>query len=251
MADMLGDDAFAKLPNAADPAAANTQAIQAVRNAPSNIAPTPFLLAIVRQESDDQHFNVPPGGGLDSYVVLGLDRNDQNFPDRITSRGYGLGQYTLFYHPPQASDLTDFIVNVNGNVSQAYAELRDKFDHFVAGPTDTASDRIAEQGNGPLRLCIYATDDARYMRDCVNCARTVKTVNISCTPPDPTPFYTGASPADVYQVTQYYRNTSYTGVPDRAGFGCDWPYATRRYNGSGVNSYHYQTHILLNLAKGV
>ena len=38
------------------------------------------------------------------------------------------------------------------------------------------------------------------------------------------------------------------GVPDRAEFGCDWPYAVRRYNGSGPDSYHYQTTILLKLA---
>jgi len=28
---------------------------------------------------------------------------------------------------------------------------------------------------------------------------------------------------------------------------CDWPYAVRRYNGSGLNSYHYQAKILLNV----
>jgi hypothetical protein len=36
-------------------------------------------------------------------------------------------------------------------------------------------------------------------------------------------------------------------VPDRAKLGCDWPYAVRRYNGSGVNSYHYQYQVLQRL----
>jgi hypothetical protein len=30
----------------------------------------------------------------------------------------------------------------------------------------------------------------------------------------------------------------------RAEIPCDWPYAVRRYNGSGINSYHYQVRIL-------
>jgi hypothetical protein len=39
-------------------------------------------------------------------------------------------------------------------------------------------------------------------------------------------------------------------VPDRKQFGCDWPYAARRYNGSGVNSYHYQAQVLLRILNG-
>jgi hypothetical protein len=50
-------------------------------------------------------------------------------------------------------------------------------------------------------------------------------------------------------VDQYYPTADYSGVPDRAEFLCDWPYAVRRYNGSGVDSYHYQTHVLLNLLR--
>jgi hypothetical protein len=39
------------------------------------------------------------------------------------------------------------------------------------------------------------------------------------------------------------------GVPDRAAFGWDWPYAVRRYNGGGVDSYHYQAQVLLRFVK--
>jgi hypothetical protein len=39
-------------------------------------------------------------------------------------------------------------------------------------------------------------------------------------------------------------------VPDRADFQCDWPYAVRRYNGGGPNSFNYQAIILLNLLEG-
>jgi hypothetical protein len=29
-----------------------------------------------------------------------------------------------------------------------------------------------------------------------------------------------------------------------------WPYAVRRYNGAGVNSYHYQAQVLLRVLNG-
>ena len=38
-------------------------------------------------------------------------------------------------------------------------------------------------------------------------------------------------------------------VPARATLGCDWPYAVRRYNGGGVNSYHYQYEVLQRLVR--
>jgi hypothetical protein len=37
-------------------------------------------------------------------------------------------------------------------------------------------------------------------------------------------------------------------VPVRKNIGCDWPYAIRRYNGAGINSYHYQAKVLKNLS---
>jgi hypothetical protein len=38
-------------------------------------------------------------------------------------------------------------------------------------------------------------------------------------------------------------------VPERATLGCDWPYAVRRYNGSGVDSYRYQYQVLGRLTR--
>lgn len=60
-----------------------------------------------------------------------------------------------------------------------------------------------------------------------------------------TPFYTGAT--GTYEATPYYRAAPVTSVPARVDFGCDWPYAVRRYNGSGVNSYWYQSLVLNHL----
>jgi hypothetical protein len=49
--------------------------------------------------------------------------------------------------------------------------------------------------------------------------------------------------------TDYHPETRYLRVPDRAKLGCDWPYAVRRYNGAGVNSYHYQYQVLQRLTR--
>ncbi len=127
------------------------------------------------------------------------------------------------------------------NVQKAYAELRDKFDRFVAGPASRADDRTVEHSLLPLRLCKYPPGEPRYLRDCPNCALPARKVNIVRGPP----VYAGASIS--YQPDQYYPSANYAGVPDRADFPCDWPYAARRYNGSGNDSFHYQTRVLLNL----
>jgi hypothetical protein len=60
-----------------------------------------------------------------------------------------------------------------------------------------------------------------------------------------TPLFRGSS--NVYAATPEYSKASYPDAPVRANVGCDWPYATRRYNGAGVNSYHYQVRVLLHL----
>ena len=126
----------------------------------------------------------------------------------------------------------------------AAGELSEKFETFVNGPTpgQQAEDRLAEIGSGVLRRCRYAADDARYMLDCVRCAAESR-LNIGVT----TPLHPKTT--DTLQPTQYHPETSYTNVPDRAKLGCDWPYAVRRYNGSGVNSYHYQFEVLQRLTR--
>jgi hypothetical protein len=135
------------------------------------------------------------------------------------------------------------MVDPTGNLSMAMGELRGKFDRFVNGPTSgtRADDRIAEAGSGPLRECRFERTDPRFLRDCQACLREATSTDIAVG----TPFYARSSGA-----MQYYKKLPYRGVPRRKDIPCDWPYAARRYNGSGVNSYHYQTIVLLNLLKG-
>jgi peptidoglycan hydrolase-like protein with peptidoglycan-binding domain len=243
MAAMLADDAFTKLPSSQNPAADNAKAMAAISAVNSTLAPTPFIAAIVVQESDSAHFLVPAHGDEDNFVSIGLDRNNKSAPDQITSRGYGIGQYTIFHHPPRPEELHDFILDPVRNVQKAYVELRGKLDNFVVGNSG-AADRAAEHPSLPLRLCRYANSDQRYMRNCKACAEQVGKLDIT----RGMPAYDGASIS--YQPTQYYPAADYHGVPDRAAFLCDWPYAMRRYNGDGVNSFHYQARVLLDLLSG-
>ena len=240
----LADPLVPRLPRSDDPVAANRAALASVADIASKTAPTPFLLATFRQESGSQHYVVPESKqDADTFVSIGLDHNGPS-PDQVTSRGYGLGQYTLFHHPPRAEEVRDVITDPIRNVQTAFAELRDKFDHFIVGPSDTADDHQAEHPMLSLRLCRYGPDDARYMRACKDCALAAAKVDISAG----TPLYDGST--QTYGQAKYYSDPSYIGVPDRATFLCDWPYAVRRYNGGGPDSFNYQAKILLNLLSG-
>lgn len=238
---LLADERATKLPNHSDPAAANRAALARLANAGSTIAPVPFLFAIFAQESGSEHYAVPAGAAdQDDYVTLGLDCNS-DAPDEVTSRGYGLGQYTIFHHPPRADELALFIADPLRNAEKASDRLRDKFDNFIVGKTaDTrADDRAAEHPEISLRLCRYPRTDQRYMTACSNCAHEVGKVDIG---PD-RPLYPDAS--QTYGEAPHDAEPAYRNVPDRAAFLCDWPYAVRRYNGSGPDSFNYQACVLL------
>jgi hypothetical protein len=245
---MMREENFPKLPRSANPAAANAEVVSSLHDNPDLDVPTPFLIAMLRQESDLQHFRVPAGNDEDSYLTVGLDRNSKkvNADVAITSRGYGAGQYTLFHHPARADEVQDFMLDPVGNVSKAAEEYRSKFDRFVNGPTSgtRADDRIAEAGAGLLRECKFARTDSKFMRDCQACLQALPKTTIR----SGDAFYAGSS--GVFAKTQYYKTESYSAIPLRSKVPCDWPYASRRYNGAGVNSYHYQTRVLRNVLKG-
>ena len=243
IAAMLADTQYATLPESRDPAGDNARALAAVRSQIASRAPALYVAAIARQESGGRQYAVPHGEDEDAFVTVGLDRNNPAYPDEITSRGYGIGQYTLFHHPPTPAEMRDLINDPLGNVQSIYEQLRKKFDRCVVGPDDRADDRVAEHPLLPLRLCRYPSADARYLNDCANCARAARKVRIE----PGMPVYVGARLC--YEPDQYYASASASldGVPDRADFLCDWPYAVRRYNGSGVNSFQYQARVLRNL----
>ena len=242
--DILANHRVPRLPRSDDPARANRETWTAVRRLVGLPVPRPFLLAILLQESGGQHFRTPTAPDADDFIVVGLDRNDAGHPDRITSRGYGIGQYTLFHHPPRDDEVESLMLDPARNVDRAVRELDDKFHSFVNGatPSAQADDRIEEFGRGPLRRCRYRDDDPRYMADCVRCAGE-HLMDIG----PAAPLHPGTS--ETLEPTPYHAETAYDKVPDRSKLGCDWPYAVRRYNGSGVNSYHYQYRVLQRLSR--
>jgi hypothetical protein len=108
---MLDDPNIPALPKAADPVAENRKIVPTLQPLPSPAVPIPFLLGILTQESGLKHFNEPPAGDEDRYIVVGLDTNAAD-KTRVTARGYGAGQYTLFHHPPRPKEVTDFMLDV-------------------------------------------------------------------------------------------------------------------------------------------
>ena len=238
------DPGVPALPSVANPVDENRRILTQLKERPPADVPTPFLLAILKQESDLKHFHEPSGSDEDTFIVVGLDTGTGQ-DHVITSRGYGAGQYTLFHHPPAAHEVKDLMLDVEKNVQRASLELRDKFDHFVNGGTAgmRADDRIAEAGSGPLRLCKFSREDGRFFKDCRQCIADAGTHDIVA---GITPLFAGAP--SFYHPTALRANfTEYADVPVRSAMQCDWPYAVRRYNGGGMDSYHYQAQVLLNL----
>lgn len=243
IAEMLDDAAYPKLPDAADPAAANREAVQVIADMPADRVPPPWLIAILTQETGLLQYAVPRApGDQDGFVILGTDLDPAD-PNVIRSRGYGIGQYTLFHHPPRPEEIAGFISNPQANVGRAVSVLRDKFDHFVAGPA-TADDRIAEAGTGPLRECVFPPGDPKHKRACKECIAAAGTRDIAMG----TPVFPGASL--LWQPSPpAHPESGYSGVPRREQIPCDWPYAVRRYNGGGINSFHYQAKVMKHLAE--
>lgn len=96
---IVSDGRVGKIPASDDSLGDDRRAVDAIGAIANQPAPTPFNVAIVRQESGGAHFHVPHDGDEDRFVIVGLDHNDAN-KDHITSRGNGIGQSTLFNHPP-------------------------------------------------------------------------------------------------------------------------------------------------------
>ena len=243
ISDMLDEPDLPLLPAADDPEAENSKIVSLMKAMPSEEVPIPFIMGILQQESGLKHYNEPSRNDEDTYIVIGLDTNASE-KHIITSRGYGAGQYTLFHHPPQKKEVEDFMLDVRRNLRKAIRALREKFGSFVNGGTSgaRADDRIAEYGRGPLRLCKYSAKDPRFMKDCQQCMVDAGQQKIR---EGVTPIYRGSS--FKFFPTEYYRNGSYDSMPIRKNVPCDWPYAVRRYNGAGINSYHYQTIVLKNV----
>ncbi len=231
----------AKLPRAADPAAANAQARKALGLGPLGGVPSAFLQAWL-DLAGDGHFRVSDG-----LIRLVLERGDAAAPQRITARRYGLAGYRLDHHPPTAAEVAAVIVDPIGNAGQAAAALEAAFGALpvrrrIAGAAGS-DDRDAEHPILDLRPCRYPPQDPRFLRDCRACAAAAGTVAIV----GGAPVYYRA--ALTYLPTASWPVADRAGVPRRADFLCDWPYAIRRAAGDGIDSYHAQAAMLQGLRR--
>ncbi len=242
--EMLADGRFCKVPSSDSPAAENAKIEPSLKAAADGIVPAPFLRAILKQESGLRHYREPTARDEDNFVVVGLDKAAGS--PGVASRGYGIGQVTLFHHPPRESELAGLILNVEKNIAAAARLLRVKFDLFVAGKTmgTRSDDRVAEAGKGSLRRCRYVQKDPRFLADCRQCLAVAGGTDIR----SGAPLYPGS--AGTFTPTPQHPAEEYKAVPLRKNIPCDWPYAVRRHNGSGMNSYHYQAKILLQVLNG-
>jgi hypothetical protein len=133
--------------------------------------------------------------------------------DAPRSRGYGLGQFTIFHHPPHPAEVSDFIVDPVRNVVKAHTEFREKFDKFVANPPPGgADDRHAEHPDEPLRMCKFSPGDPRFLRDCRACAAEAPKLTIRAD----TPVMTGS--ATKYGDQSLYRDTRLPACPTARPF---------------------------------
>jgi peptidoglycan hydrolase-like protein with peptidoglycan-binding domain len=242
--ELMDDARVAKLPRAADPVAENAKVVQQLETMPATVVPTPFLLAILKQESGLKHYAEPRAGDDDTFIIVGTDRGAPE-PHVITSRGYGVGQYTLFHHPPHPEEVDAFMRDPRANVQRAAHELREKFDAFVVGSASKSDDRMREIGAAPahpLRGCKHPNGISQFMTDCAACVLAAGAHSLATG----TPVFDGS--ATLWGPTRFHEETGYTEVPRRDRFDCDWPYAVRRYNGGGLDSFHYQAQVLKHLA---
>jgi hypothetical protein len=103
----------------------------------------------------------------------------------------------------------------------------------ICSPTTAAG----KDGNAPVKVKDYNGGRATGVTGSRQCLVDAGTADIR---EGESKFHKNT--AGVFASTQYCdMNKSaalYRRVRKRANIPCDWPYAARRYNGSGINSYH-------------
>jgi Putative peptidoglycan binding domain len=175
------------------------------------------------------------------YLRIGID----GWFGPVTERAVRALQFDLLYAGRHGND-GDAPVAIRtfnrGRVAAVTGVVGERLAACIEDMTSgtQADDRLSKIGWGALRTCRYSQPDPRYLTDCARCAAE-RLVDIGPS----TPLYPGTTAT--LHPTPYHPETAYSGVPERSRFGCDWPYAVRRYNGSGVNSYHYQYQVLQRL----
>ncbi len=198
--------------------------------------PVPLSKAILYEETGLKWYR------KDGYPTVGLDYNDKKISHRITSRGLFLSQRTFFSYPIQQSELDGFN-SLDTDMRFFSSHLRSKYNNFVVSNKVASRDdlRHFSFGGSKLRGCKYDSSDARYMKDCKNCVFSLNKRT----------YVEGDRLAKgsgwKFRKTKYHRRDVYKSMPDFKEFPCDYLFAIRRYNGGGINSFHYLMQVLEHL----
>jgi len=107
---MIEDEAFTKIPCSPKPREENAAIVASLSALDTVEVPVPFLVAILQQESGLRHYREPSPGNADAFLLVGLDRKRLS-GSAITSRGYGIGQHTLFHHPPSQKEVNTLMLD--------------------------------------------------------------------------------------------------------------------------------------------
>ena len=75
LGDMVDHPDFPLLPKTDHPREENARIRTLIEGMPPHGVPMPFIMAILKQESNLRHFNEPSRNDEDSYIVIGMDTN--------------------------------------------------------------------------------------------------------------------------------------------------------------------------------
>lgn len=222
-----------------NPSEANSKIREIIENKLKSSFPKPLVLAVLEQESNLMWYR------KDGYPTIGLDYNNKVQPYVITSRGLFLSQRTVFDYPFKQEQLNQYD-SVEVDLNFVVDLLNLKYDKFIVSKDPKTNDdlRSSSFGSEDLRGCKYETSDSRYKSDCKNC---VWSGDLRDYKKDRSVL--GDKKQWVLKSSQYHKIKQYLQFPDYSKFPCDYLFSIRRYNGSGINSFHYLMRVLKHLKK--
>lgn len=235
--DMSKSPSLARLSPALNPSKGNQAMKERLSGYLNSKFPTPLVMAVLTQETNLKWYR------KDGYPLVGLDYNsDEDYI--ITSRGLFYSQRTIFSYPISKKEF-DSMNDLESDMEFFFDHIFGKYQNFVVSSSAKARDdlrySVPEFKDLDLRGCKYEESDSKYMKDCKACLK-------ECPSKD---YLMGDSLLGngrwIIKPTHYHRIQDYEGFPDFHHFPCDYVFTIRRYNGSGINSFHYLMRVLAHL----
>jgi len=236
MESMVQDPEIGVVYGTKDYEGANSKVELRIKGFSSEEFPQPLMGAILYEETGLRWFRP------DGYPTIGLDFNDKSNPERITSRGFFVSQRTLFKYPVDQSRI-DSMDSLDEDLNFFSRHLENKYKKYIVSSKPSVRDdlRLESFSKSELRGCKYSPDDSKYMIDCKNCVEGLKRRDY------PLGVRLAKGSSWKLRKTRYHKRDGYKNMPDFKEFPCDYLFAIRRYNGGGINSFHYLMQVLEHL----